>query len=96
MKFCVFDIYDLEKKAYLSPLERRHICEQFSLFHVPVISADYIIPIDNTMDMMLTEAEGGSLISNKGKTEREGLVFKCNEAQLSFKCISNKFLLSHE
>jgi RNA ligase (TIGR02306 family) len=96
MKFCVFDIYDLEKKCYLPPVERRHVCEEFGLLHVPVISADYIIPMDNTIDMMLVEAEGGSLISNKGKTEREGLVFKCNEAQLSFKCISNKFLLSHE
>lgn len=38
-------------------------------------------------------AEGKSLLNKN--TEREGLVFRCTDDTLSFKSISNKFLLKN-
>jgi hypothetical protein len=48
------------------------------------------------MDTLIEEAEGNSKISNKGTMEREAVVFKSNEERVSFKCISNKFLIAHK
>lgn len=95
-QFYVFDIYDIPTGKYFSPIERREFCEMFGLLHVPVLETHIVIPMEKTIDEMLKEAEGFSVISNKPNTEREGLVFKCNDRNSSFKCISNKFLLSHE
>jgi hypothetical protein len=44
------------------------------------------------MDQILKFAEGKSVMGTIG-CEREGLVFKCHEKSVSFKAISNKFLL---
>jgi RNA ligase (TIGR02306 family) len=96
IKFYVFDIYDLEKKSYLPPVERRDLCEQFGLVHAPIISDSIVIPIEKTMDTLIDEAEGNSKISNKGIMEREGVIFKSNEERISFKCISNKFLMANK
>ena len=59
------------------------------LYHFRVLgSADGVASI-------LEEAEGPSVLYPKA--EREGLVFKANltEHRISFKSISNKFLLKH-
>jgi ATP-dependent RNA circularization protein (DNA/RNA ligase family) len=45
MKFYVFDIYDLEKKDYLPPEERRNLCQQFGLVPAPIISDNIVIPM---------------------------------------------------
>jgi hypothetical protein len=47
--------------------------------------------MDDTVETLLQEAEGKSQLC--ATTEREGLVFKCHDAEHSFKAISNKFLL---
>ena len=92
--FYVFDIYDIRAGHYLRPEERREFCENFELLHVPVIASTAnlldtlgIVTIDNALKF----AEGKSELYDK--VEREGLVFKCVERELSFKTISNRFLL---
>jgi hypothetical protein len=42
---------------------------------------------------LLKMAEGKSVMGDIVGPEREGLVYKCNERQVSFKTVSNKFLL---
>lgn len=87
--FFVFDIFDITKFRYLTPVERRDFCEQFELAHVPVLATKAMLPID--VAAVLSEAEGKSELY--GGIEREGVVYKCNERHLSFKAVSNRFIL---
>ena len=86
--FYVFDVYDIKNGRYLTPVERRNFCELNALLHVPVLATDASTP---PLDFILHSAEGKSDLNPL--TEREGIVYKCNEKQTSFKAISNKFLL---
>lgn len=91
--FRIFDIYDIDKKHFVSPSERVVIVEQLGLKHVPIIANNFSIK-DMSVDDLLEYAEGESLHSKK----REGLVFKAMSYNRfgnidSFKCIANSYLL---
>ena len=90
--FYVFDIYDIDKGLYLTPKERRDFCEFHELLHAPVIVDDKDLGI-GTVEELLSWANDKSRLNPQA--DREGLVFKCNERQISFKTISNKYLLKH-
>jgi len=81
-------VFDIDQQKYLAPLERREFVERNGLKHVPVINSD--IPTPASVNITLESAEGRSVLNPA--TEREGLVFKSN-GTVSFKAISNKFLL---
>ena len=90
-RFFVFDIFDIQKHEYLSPVNRRDVCNRLGIELVPVIGTDWKAP--NSVEEGLALAEGPS-INHK---IREGLVWKCNEdPSFSFKTISNTFLLKGE
>ena len=93
--FYVFDIYDIDAKRYLSPAERKAFVAEWNIAHVPVFQA--AVSLDGlTIDMLLKHAEGKSVMGDIEGPEQEGLVYKCNEnPEVSFKCISNKFLLKN-
>jgi len=86
--FYVYDIFDIDTTEYLSPLHRVQLCDNLLLKHVPVVYTHK--EFRPSVDDILTSSEGTSKLYN---TEREGIVFKCNEVRHSFKAISNKFLL---
>lgn len=88
--FYVYDVYDIDAGRYFTPAERKEFVEVFGLKHCPVIHPECQLIWD--IEGMLKFAEGKSLIGTS-VCEREGVVFKCNEKQVSFKAISNKFLL---
>ena len=70
--------------------EATDIVHKFGIKWVPIISASFtLLP---TVDEMITYADGTSVIAD---TLREGLVIRDHENTISFKCISNKFLLKH-
>jgi RNA ligase (TIGR02306 family) len=87
--FYLFDIYDLDMGRYLNPTERRDLAKSLDIKHVPVLKSDEVLEVCN-VDHILKWAEG---VATWGGMEREGIVFKCNEREVSFKAISNKFLL---
>lgn len=87
--FYLFDIYDIDQGRYLTPDERRAMCHLMDIKHVPVLKVDEVLEVCN-VEHILKWAEG---VATMGGMEREGLVFKCNEREVSFKVISNKFLL---
>jgi RNA ligase (TIGR02306 family) len=89
--FYIFDIFDIDSNCYLKPEERQKIVEELDILHVPIIHKKTMILKDFDL---LTYAEGKSILMNN--TEREGLVYKCHEQNLSFKVISNKFLLKQK
>lgn len=95
--FLVYDIYDIDAGRYFTPAERKAFVAEHGLNHCPVLA--YSARLTDTlgltnMDQILKFAEGKSVMGLIG-CEREGLVFKCHEKQVSFKAISNKYLLKH-
>lgn len=89
--FYIFDIYDIDAKRYLDPTERAAMLALLDLKSVPVINAEY--QLNGTMDSMLAHAETKSVMVKGGAPEQEGYVYKCNQLPVSFKVISNLFLL---
>ena len=89
-QFYLFDIYDIDRGEYLSPGERSSLVQELGINHVPIVSLDKNISLDDVQSL-LVQAEAKSQLC--ATTEREGLVFKCHDAEHSFKAISNKFLL---
>lgn len=92
-KFYLFDIFDIDSYSYVSPEKRRTLAKMLDINHVPVISGDKDLGT-GTVEEILQWAEDKSRLNDR--VEREGLVFKlCGDGNISFKSISNKFLLKN-
>jgi RNA ligase (TIGR02306 family) len=100
--FYLFNIWDIEKRQHLPPEERMDVFHFFEkrvpVEHVPVISpAVKIFEKYKTMPELLDSAAGQSLVNKN--VQREGIVLKSLECigkeVISFKAISNKYLLKH-
>lgn len=87
-QFFLFDVYDVKQGCFLPPSERRGLAKELNINHVPVTVEEFVI--EQTVEQLLQMAEAKSELAT---TEREGIVFKHIGGQLSFKAISNKFLL---
>ena len=92
LQYYIFDVFDINAGLYLTPLARREFCLANDLPHVPVTSFEFK-PFKLTLHELLSHVEGESM--NPG-TISEGRVYKSNSSQLSFKAISNKYLLKSE
>ena len=93
----VFDIFDIEKKRYMSPEERETFLSAVApeLKTVPIIARNFELP--ENISALLLYTQGASQLN--AKQEREGLVFKEEESSLnrfSFKAISNSYLLAEK
>ena len=90
--FYVYDVYDIAAGRYFTPAERMTLVQALDLLHCPVLhrATELLVSVDSLLKL----AEGKTVMGTVG-CEREGIVFKCNEKPLSFKAISNTFLL-HE
>lgn len=89
LDFYLFNIFDIDKQEYLNPIDRRALADELSIQHVPVLGKD--MPTMESVSEYLDFAEGKSVLN--ASTEREGIVFKSVDGKVSFKAISNKFLL---
>ncbi|CUI03862.1 RNA ligase (ATP) [Massilia antarctica] len=88
----VFDVYDIDSGRYLKPAERMAFLDGAGIRHCPVLDSQNLAGA--TVASLLGSAEAKSALN--ASTEREGLVFKCLGADVSFKAISNKFLLGEK
>lgn len=91
--FLVFDVYDIMQGMYLPPYERQELVAKLGLLHVPVVSIACLSQYQNQLDKLLLMADGYSFYGN---TLQEGLVFKAIDDGLTFKVISNKYLLKEK
>jgi len=87
--FNAFDIDKYERIPYPGFME---IMESLNLDYVPCVAFPFLLP--SSVDGMLNLAEGKSSLNPN--TEREGLVIRSMDMSISFKAISNKFLLKNE
>lgn len=94
-EFRLFDIqqvFDPELDTYCEGSNREIIADNFNLKHVPIIERNFKIPVEWTVQELLTFAEGYSKLNG---SVREGLVFKAIEdPSVSFKVINNQWLLN--
>lgn len=91
-KFYVFDMYNIEEGKYLDPVSRRVLTSGMRLNHVPVINE--LMQISTDVAGLLAMAEGDSALNEN--QEREGIVFKHIAGGMTFKAISNKYLLGEK
>lgn len=87
-----FNAFDIDEQRYLSLDEFAEIIEWFGLETVPFVLNDYSLP--DSIDELLSFAEGKSKLNPN--QEREGLVIRNHARTISFKVISNKFLLKQD
>jgi RNA ligase (TIGR02306 family) len=87
----VFNIYNIDMKAYIAFSDMLELCIACKLTTVPFIGNTFI-DANKTIDELLNFADGKSLINTSAN--REGLVYKGIEnTSLNFKTISNEWLL---
>lgn len=84
-----FNAFDIDEQRYLSLDEFSEIVELFGLETVPFVLVEYMLP--ETIDELLFFAESKSMLNTNA--EREGIVVRNHSRTISFKVISNKFLL---
>jgi RNA ligase (TIGR02306 family) len=92
-KFCVFDVYNIQAGDYLLPVFRRALIDRMGLKHVPVLLVDKDLGV-GSVDEILQWAEGRSKFNLT--QEREGIVFKQVDGGMTFKAISNAYLLGEK
>lgn len=96
-EFHVFDVFDIDRGSYCGMEERAAVIDALralgtTVRTVPLLEVITIDRFGGSMAEVLAYAEGPSLNPD---TTREGLVFKRLDGQLSFKAISNRYLLKH-
>lgn len=97
-QFRVFNIWDIDEKTYLPWAEVECICDKLELATVPVIYQGPASDLPLTVPAFLLLAEQQKYTS---QALAEGIVVKTDDnnfnlRRVSFKVISNKYLLKHK
>ena len=93
----IFNVFNIDTQEYLGLDDMVHFLQKVNtddkpLELVPVINYDYKLP--PTIEEILYYAEGKSRLYEGA--EREGIVIRNRDKSISFKAISNKFLLKEK
>jgi RNA ligase (TIGR02306 family) len=93
--FFVYKVYDINTGSYLEASKRYDVCSKLGVKHVPIVYTNVSLPEIglNTIEDILEFADGDSLTKD---VKREGLVFKVIDGSMSFKVISNKWLMKNQ
>jgi len=90
-----YNIYFIDEMEYATFDEFNGILSDLELKSVPILSSPFQFPMDEngqfTVSALLKESEGKSVLNPV--VEREGLVIRSMDRTISFKSISNVFLL---
>jgi RNA ligase (TIGR02306 family) len=89
-----FTGFDIDKYQKINFIELTVMLMEMGLQYVPVLNQEFGFILPDTVEAMLQYAEGKSMLNDK--TEREGVVVRSMDGTISFKAISNKFLLSEK
>lgn len=89
LKLFVFNVYNIKEKRYYNFFTAKAIVNYLGLDFVPVISEKEIIP--DTVDELVKMSIGKSAIAEH---QREGVVWRTYDQEVSFKVINPEYLLS--
>ena len=87
-----FNVFNIDTQDYLPLEEFVSTIQGVGLETVPVLELDYTLP--ETIDSVLKDAEAPSVLNEK--FSREGIVIRSHDRTVSFKAISNAFLLKEK
>lgn len=96
VEFHLFDIFKIDEQQYMLPYERRIFADLYRVRHATVVDRGTLKNIlrlgefDDPVAKVLVYASGEG--DNHG-VMREGVVFKAEDKDFSFKAISNEYLL---
>ena len=98
----VFNVFDIKEQKFLDYQEFVKFCLDIEMKIVPLVADNYLL--DDSIDKLLKFADGKSLLNVN--VNREGLVFRPlleqteeingSISRLSFKVVSNEYLLKNE
>ena len=88
----LFTAYDVAARERLPLDQLLAVAEAMALPTVPLLDRDFALP--PTLDDTLAFADGPSALNPKAR--REGVVVRSHDGALSFKAISNAFLLAEK
>jgi RNA ligase (TIGR02306 family) len=89
-----FTGFDIDSQKRIPFMEFVILLETLNLKYVPVLNEEYGFVLPETVEDMLKYAEGKSVLNPN--TEREGIVVRSMDGTISFKAISNVFLLNQK
>lgn len=89
-----FTGFDIDKYQRIPFMEMVVMLMDLELQYVPVLNQEYGFLLPDTIEGMLEYAQGKSQLN--GNAEREGVVIRSMDGTISFKAISNKFLLEEK
>jgi RNA ligase (TIGR02306 family) len=84
-----YNAFDIDKQERLGFHDFVVLIESLGFETVPILEREFLLP--ETIEDLLKQAEGKSVLNIN--TEREGLVIRSYDTKISFKAISNLFLL---
>ena len=87
-----YNAFDIDKQERLGLYEFLDLMGTLEFECVPILILDFQLP--QTIEELLKLAEDKSVLNQN--TEREGLVIRSWDMSISFKAISNKFLMKNE
>lgn len=95
-EFRVFDVYNISGGFYMNPAGRRELIERMGLLHVPVMLVRRDLLGFGSIEDILEFADAKSVMGDITGPWREGIVFKQVDGGMTFKAISNKYLLGEK
>ena len=84
-----YNAFDIDKQERLGFHDFVSLIESLGFETVPILEHEFLLP--ETVEDLLKQAEGKSVLNTNA--EREGLVIRSYDTKISFKAISNLFLL---
>jgi RNA ligase (TIGR02306 family) len=88
----LFNGFDIDKYEYLSLDDLLKLSKWLEVKTVPILDLEFRLP--DTIDELLSYADSKSVLNEK--FDREGIVIRSHDRKISFKVISNKFLLNEK
>lgn len=87
-----FNLFDIDLQEYHSLPKFQKIMNELGLETIPILNVRFTLP--ESIDELLKYADSKSVLNPN--FDREGVVIRSLDRKISFKVISNKFLLKHE
>jgi len=88
----LFNGFNIDTYEYLPLTELIELSNYLEVKTVPILDLEFKLP--ETVDELLTYADAKSVLNDK--FDREGVVIRSHDRKISFKAISNKFLLNEK
>jgi RNA ligase (TIGR02306 family) len=93
----IFNVFNIDNQEYLGLNEMEEFLKKINVDNhplelVPVLNRDYKLP--DTIEEILAQADAKSVLHKD--TDREGIVIRNHDKSVSFKAISNTFLLKEK